>query len=164
MNWRLCKSLRHMSTVISAEAISMTKDRDNKRFLFLRGVFEATRQTTKKTARVWPEAALKNGWVWRMYNKRQSTKRQERIWPVRKHLPNPWDSWYHWFFKPNRDANNPVPPAAPPLPPRLASSSIHILRNSLSFISSTLVIMVFNCASCLLKLSSDGIELIYSHR
>ena len=93
MNWRLCKSLRHMSTVISAEVISMTKDQRNKRFLlFLRGGFEATRQTTKKTARVRLEAALKNGGVWRMYKQRLSTKRQERIWPVRKHLHNPWYS------------------------------------------------------------------------
>ena len=52
------------------------------------------------------------------------------------------------------------PPPEPPEPPLLASSSIHILRNSLSFISSTFVIIVFSCASCLLKLSSVGIELI----
>ncbi len=61
---------------------------------------------------------------------------------------------------PNSPPNSPVPPPSPPAPPLLASFSIHILKNSLSFISSILVITVFNCASCLLKLSSVGRELI----
>jgi len=61
---------------------------------------------------------------------------------------------------PNSPPNSPLPPPSPPAPPLLASFSIHILKNSLSFISSKLVITVFNCASCLLKLSSVGNELI----
>lgn len=69
------------------------------------------------------------------------------------------------FPTPNNPLNKPpLPPPAPPAPPRWASSWIHSLRNSRSFISSTLVTFVPSCASCRLKDKRVGIDLIYALR
>lgn len=94
-------------------------------------------------------------------------KAKHHLRPISYILPLPLFICHQLFPSPNNLPNNPPPPPAPlpapPFPPLLASSRIHLLKNSRSFIFSTLVTFVPSCASCRLNANSVGIELIYPH-